>query len=146
MKGAAIIGGLAGAGALTLLNESVRRVDKKAPRLELVGMEALKKGMKKVRVTPPGSNALYGIALAGDVISNALYYSLASAGTKRSSPLRGALMGLSMGLGAIALPKRMGLSDAPVTRSTRTKVMTVAWYVLGGVAASLVINLLNKKR
>jgi hypothetical protein len=54
--------------------------------------------------------------------------------------LRGAGYGLFAGLGAVGLTQKLGLSDKPVTKTTETKVMTVAWYLLGGLVAAFVIQ------
>jgi hypothetical protein len=34
----------------------------------------------------------------------------------------------------------MGLNDEPVTRTTKTKILTVALYLLGGLATALTIK------
>ena len=58
--------------------------------------------------------------------------------------MRGALLGLGAGLGAVVLPKTLGLNDDATTRTMKTKILTVSWYVIGGLTAALAINLLNK--
>jgi len=61
---------------------------------------------------------------------------------------KGIAFGLAAGLGALGalgLTKPLGLNDAPVNRSTATKVMTVAWYTLGGIATAGVLKLLNRR-
>lgn len=146
MNVTSVIGGLAGAGTLTLLNETVKKLDKEAPRLDLIGMNAVAKVIKGAGI----KNALFNksellpVALAGDLLSNSLYYGLADAGDKNKTLLRGALLGLGAGLGAVLLSKPLGIdvrvSDAPL----KTKVMTVAWYVAGGLVAAAVTNLLSK--
>ena len=42
---AALGGGLAGAAAVTLLHETVRRIVPEAPRMDLLGKQALSKGL-----------------------------------------------------------------------------------------------------
>lgn len=80
------------------------------------------------------------------MLSNAAYYSLIGFGKKKSLLLAGAASGLAAGIGAIELTKPMGLSDAPVTRTISTKIMTVAWYTVGGIVAGIVIKSLRNKR
>jgi hypothetical protein len=135
------VGGLAGACALTLINQGVAKFDKNAPRLDLLGMNAVAKFAKPKL---PVVNSLFPIALGGDLVSNSLYYAMAKGDTKQSTYLRGALLGLGAGLGAITLPQRLGMASGAVSRKPRTKVMTVAWYVIGGLVAAAAINLLNK--
>jgi len=140
-----ILGGLAGAAALNILHQTVKEFEHDAPRVDLIGEEAIAKGLDKVGVTPPTGDTLFTLTLTADLISNAFYYSLIGCGNKKHLPLRGAAAGLAAGIGALVLTKPMGLSDAPVTRTEKTKVMTVAWYTFGGVVAGLVIEALRKK-
>ena len=59
--------------------------------------------------------------------------------------MRGSLLGLGAGIGAVALAKPLGLDERAAHASAKTKAMTVAWYVIGGLVAAAVINLLDKK-
>ncbi|RAV98736.1 hypothetical protein [Pseudochryseolinea flava] len=135
------VGGLAGAAALTLINQGVAKFDKDAPRLDLLGMNAVAKFAKPKL---PVLKNLFPLAIGGDLISNSLYYAMAKGDTQQSTYLRGALLGLGAGLGAITLPQKLGMASGAVSRKTQTKVMTVAWYVIGGLVAAAAINLLNR--
>ncbi|MDF3078717.1 MAG: hypothetical protein K0S09_2606 [Sphingobacteriaceae bacterium] len=139
-----LTGGFLGALALSLLHETYRKIDSDAPRVALVGEEALSKSLESAGVSPPTGNDLYLATLAGDVFSNTLYYSLIGASGNKRILYRGAAYGLAAGIGAVALPKPMGLNDAPVTRSTKTRILTVAWYLVGGLAAATAIKQLKK--
>ncbi|MES2731031.1 MAG: hypothetical protein V4714_04755 [Bacteroidota bacterium] len=141
----ALGGGLAGALALTLLHETVRQLQPKAPRLDLLGMEAIAKLLLKSGERPPDDPTLHRMALAGDVVANSLYYSLAGIGKQENVWLRAALMGLGAGIGAVTLPEPLGLSEKPSGQTFQTKAMTVAWYVAGGLAAAAVAHLLENK-
>jgi hypothetical protein len=138
------IGGLAGAAALTLLNEGAKKIDKDAPRIDLLGMNAVAKVMKGNDIIAQTAGALFPVALAGDLVSNSLYYSMADTGENKTTLIRGAMLGLAAGLGAVLLPKTFGLNDDPTTRTTKTKLLTVSWYLLGGLAAAAVMNLMNR--
>jgi len=142
----ALGGGLAGACALTLIHETVRRVNPDAPRMDLLGMRAIAALSGKAGMTPPNDASLHRLALAGDVLSNSLYYSLVGLGKKKTSLVRGALLGLGAGVGAVVLPEPLGLGEAPSARTTATKVMTVAWYLAGGLVAAGVAQLLAGKK
>jgi hypothetical protein len=50
--------------------------------------------------------------------------------------MRGALLGLAAGVGAAYLPPRIGLGEQPGQRPPATQIMTVAWYLAGGLAAA----------
>jgi len=141
MKLSSAVGGLAGACALTLINEGVKKFDDNAPRLDLLGMNAV------ARVTKPKLpvvDKFFPVAIGGDIISNSLYYAMAKGKTPERTMIRGALLGLGAGVGALTLPQRMGLSSKPVTRTAKTKILTVAWYVIGGLIAAATINLIDK--
>ena len=140
------IGGLAGACTLTLLNESVKKLDKDAPRMDLLGMNAVARVMKGNNILTQTAGKLFPIALAGDLVSNSLYYSMADTGDRKNTLVRGALLGLGAGLGAVVLPKTLGLNDDATTRTLKTKILTVTWYVIGGLAAAAAINMLNNKK
>lgn len=137
------IGGLAGACTLTLLNESVKKLDKEAPRMDLLGMNAVARLMKGNSLLTQTADKLFPIALAGDLVSNSLYYSMADSADTKSRFIRGTLLGLLAGLGAVALPRTLGLNEEATTRTPKTKALTVAWYVIGGLAAAAAITLLD---
>lgn len=140
------IGGLAGACTLTLLNESVKKLDKDAPRMDLLGMNAVARLMKGNNILAQTAGKLFPVALAGDLVSNSLYYSMADSGNRKSTLIRGAFLGVAAGLGAVVLPKTLGLNEDATTRTMKTKVLTVTWYVIGGLVAAAAINLLEKKK
>ena len=138
------VAGLAGACAVTLIHETMRRLDPDAPRMDILGMRAIAKMMNAADVTPPEEDKLFGITLAGDIVSNAAYYSLIGAG--KDAWLRGSLLGLAAGVGGVVLPGPLGLGTEPSARTTKTKIMTVAFYFLGGLATAAVAKALNGKR
>ena len=144
-KISAFAGGLAGACSLTLLHEIARRVDSDAPRMDLLGMEAASKGLSAVHLKTPSKDKLFTWTMIGDMIGNAMYYSAAAVGDKKQVWQKGALLGLSAGLGAVYLPKPLGLDEKPATRTSKTKAMTIGLYLIGGLVAAATINLLNKK-
>lgn len=140
------LGGLAGACALTVLNETVKKFDKDAPRLDLLGMNAVAKMMKGVGMRSlPGPAKLLPASMAGDLVANSLYYGMADAGDNKKTLIRGTLLGLGAGVGAVALAKPLGLDERPTAATTKTKALTVAWYVVGGLVAAAVINLITKR-
>ncbi|UOE52494.1 hypothetical protein MTO98_15570 [Mucilaginibacter sp. SMC90] len=140
-----IIGGLAGAVALNILHQTVKQFDHDAPRVDLVGEEALTKGMESMGLEAPTGNALFTATLIGDIVSNTLYFSTIGFGKKKYLLLRGTTIGLAAGIGALTLTKPIGLSDAPVTRTNKTKIMTVVWYTLGGIVTALTIKAMQSK-
>jgi hypothetical protein len=142
----ALEGGLAGAVALTILHESLRNLFPRAPRMDLLGKAAVAKGLRGAGLKIPSGTKLYAITMAADVVSNALYYSLSGIGSTKGTVARGAALGLAAGVGAVTLPKYIGLPDAPSSRTPETKLMTVGLYVVGGIVASLVLKALSKRK
>ncbi|RYY29760.1 MAG: hypothetical protein EOP41_02015 [Sphingobacteriaceae bacterium] len=141
----ALAGGLAGAVTLNLIHESYRQIDQDAPKIHLIGEEALLKMLKSANLPlPKNREELYKWTMAGDIISNAAYYSLIAAGKPKGLIKRGLLLGLAAGLGGVYTPAKMGLNNAPTDRTLETKVLTVLWYTLGGLAAAGVMKALKK--
>jgi hypothetical protein len=130
----AIVSGLAGAAALTVLHETVRRVRHDAPRMDTLGRRAIARGLEAAELDVPPEDRLQAAALGGDILANALYYSLACFG--EPSLARGASVGAAAGLGALVLAPLLGLGSRPGSRTSQTAAMTVAWYTAGGLAAS----------
>ena len=127
---------MAGACALTLVHEVTRKKDPDAPRMDLLGMAALTRLIRKSGGTPPPEDRLFTLTMAGDVAGNALYYSLAGAGNKKGVWMRGLLLGLAAGAGAVYLPAPLGLPASPSNRTLKTRLLTLALYTAGGLIAA----------
>lgn len=142
----ALAGGLAGAVTLNLVHELYRQIDPDAPKVHLLGEEALVKILKAANLPlPPNENELYKWTLAGDILSNTVYYSLIDAAKKKNLVKSGLILGFAAGSGAVFMPEKLGLNDAPTTRTTVTKLLTVLWYTLGGLTAGSVMKFLRKQ-
>ncbi|MCX2573051.1 hypothetical protein [Pedobacter sandarakinus] len=141
----AIIAGFAGATVLNILHEGVRRFNPDAPRVDLLGEEALSRSLNSLNINPPQGDNLYAATLVGDLLSNTIYYSAIGMGGRKNILLKGAVAGLTAGIGAVKLPEKMGLDDKPVTKTTTTKILTVTWYLVGGIATALVFDRISKK-
>lgn len=141
----AISGGVAGAVALTLIHESVKRLVPQAPRMDLLGMNAISKGLGKAGIKKPDNNKLFTWALVGDIASNSLYYSLAGIGKQKNVWLRSSLLGLTAGVAAVILPGAMGLESRYSNKTVATKLMTVGLYVTGALVTSAIIRLVENQ-
>jgi hypothetical protein len=135
-----IIGGITGAVVLNLVHEGAKRLSNKAPQINLVGEQAMAKTIEASGAEAPSGKKLALTTLAADLASNAGYYAMIGKGGNENMVLRGAGFGLMAGLGAIGLAKPLGLNSRPISKTDETKIMTVAWYLLGGIAAALVIK------
>lgn len=141
-----MLGGLAGAAVLNVVHQLVKKVDKDAPRIDKIGEQAVSKSTRAVGFDPPKGDTLFLVTLVSDVIANSIYYSLIGKGKKENLLLRGIIYGAVAGIGALTLPKPMGLDNRPVTKTNKTKAMTIGLYVLGGVVTVLTRRLLRNVR
>jgi hypothetical protein len=144
MNAISTLGGLAGAVALTLLNEGVKKIDNNAPRLDLLGQNALAKLLKGNTMLPQTVNKVF--PMAGDLVTNSLFFAMAQGSGKGDTYLRGALLGLSAGIGAVALPKQLGLEEKHTNENPQKALKTVAWYVIGGLIAAAVMNAISEDK
>ena len=136
-----LLGGLAGAVTLTAVHETVRQFLPEAPRVDLVGIRAIRQILNKTDLPIPGLKEQREMALGGDLLSNATYYSLAG-----TSYTRGLLLGIAAGIGGVYLPGKMGLGDAPTNRSTTTQLLTIGYYTLGGIVSVAVNRAISGKK
>lgn len=147
MKPIAVMGGgVAGAAAVTLIHESVKRIVPGAPRMDLLGMNAISKGLNAVGINTPGDTKLFALALTGDLLGNAIYYSLAGIGNEKNLWLRSSILGLAAGLGAVALPGPLGLEEKHSNKTAATRFMTIGLYVAGALVTTAVIKMLANNR
>jgi hypothetical protein len=124
--------GLVGALALTAAHEGLRRNAPVSPRMDVLGMRALKGLASALGFDPPRGKKLRRDALVGDLVANTAFFSLAARG--RHPVFRGVTLGLLAGMGATLLPPVLGLGRTP--RSKTIKAETVGLYVIGGLAAA----------
>ena len=139
-----LLAGLAGAVALNILHESLKKTSSDMPRVDLLGEEALQKTIQYFGGNLDHKKDLYKATLAGDILGNTLYYSLIGAGNPKYLWPKVAMMGLSAGIGAVSLPEPMGLDPEPVAKNNQVKALTVGYYVIGAVVTGLALNLLKK--
>ncbi len=135
--------GLTGAVTVTVLNEGVRRILPHAPRIEIIGERALAGSLEALHVNPPQGAALYRWTLLADLLSNTLYYGLVGLGARDGAWRRGGGLGLAAGIGAVALPRPLGLGRQPGARAPLTPLLTAAWYLAGGLAAGAATRFLT---
>lgn len=128
--------GLVGSLSVTLLHEGLRRVLDDPPRMDVLGMRAIKKGSRLLGRRPARGRRLHRQALVGDLVSNTLFYALVSLGQPRRPFLRGMLLGGLAGVGAVVLPPYLGLGKRPARAQPRTALLTVAYYTLAGLSAA----------
>jgi hypothetical protein len=130
-----LMGGVAGALALTAVHEVGRRLLTHAPRMDEVAMRGLR------RILPRGQRdprRLHQLALGGDLVSNSLYYSAIAAPTSKATWTRAVVLGTAAGVGALLLPERLGLGAPQNSEHRANQFMTIGWYLAGALAAAFV--------
>jgi hypothetical protein len=127
--------GAAGALALTAIHELGRRQVSYAPRLDVLGMRALRRFTPALRHEAPRSGRLRRWALAGDLIANTMYYAAVPARSRTRTWTRAAALGLSAGAG-----------EPPHSERLANQAMTVAWYVAGALVSAAAANFIASRR
>ena len=140
-----IIAGFAGAAAMNILHESLKYKSNKTPRIDLLGEQALNKGLGFFGEHIDDEKALYKATLISDLISNTVYYSLIGSGKQKFIWAKVFFFGLSAGIGAITLPKPMGLDPEPVTSNDSRKALTIGYYLFGAIVTGLLIKAMKPK-
>jgi hypothetical protein len=139
----ALASGSVGAFVLTLVHEVTRRVLPEAPRLDILGMRAIAASLRTVGEQPPPEDELFGWAMVGDLAANSVYYSAVGVGSPEGIERRGLLLGLGAGIGAVVVPPLLRLGTRPQARTPVTLVLTVLWYLIGGLVAAAVARRLS---
>ena len=142
----ALFAGAAGATTTNILHELVRRLTPDAPRVDLLGMQALARVLDAGGITVPDHGTLYYLTLAGDLLSNSGYFGLVGVAPRKRAVAAGVGLGVLAGLGAVYLPSRIGLSTKPTDRAAPTRAITVALYTAGGLVAGAAYQALQGKR
>ena len=140
MSSVSLASGAIGAGVLTLIHQSAKGRLPRAPRMDVVGMRAVDRVTQWIGARVLPRPQLHRAALAGALIANSLYYSMVVGRTPAETWRRGLMLGAMAGVGALSLPEPLGLGTAPHSSDRGNQLMTVAWYVLGGLAAAAAAN------
>lgn len=140
----ALAGGLAGTLTVASMHEAMRRITPNAPRMDLLDMGLIKKGLKSMHKKAPAESALQRWAVGGELFCDTAWYGIIAMGGKKGVWRRGILLGLIAGVGAVLLPKPLGLPQEPSNKTLGTQIMTVGLYVMGGIAAAAITQLVDK--
>jgi hypothetical protein len=113
--------------------------------MDVVANRGLERIVRLVGRRPPARSVLHPIALAGDLIANSAFYALVGLGEPRRAPLRGVLLGTAAGIGALVLAPRLGLGTPPHSHERHNQLLTVTWYLAGGLVAGTVARHLARR-
>ena len=140
---AAIAGGLAGTLTVATIHEGLRRITPDAPRMDILDIELLRKGLEIVNKEVPEEVELRRWAIGGELFCDTAYYSLVAIGDEKGIWFRGALLGMIAGVTAVILPRPLGLPEEPSNKTFGTQVMTVGLYLMGGLVAAAVAQMVD---
>lgn len=137
----AFVAGATGAATLTLGHEVVRKLVPRGPRMHILGMDALSRGLRALGLSPPRGRRLRGYTLLADLASNAVYYAPVALSRKRPW-LGGLALGAAAGLGAVLLAPKLGRPRRHRRLTLQTQAITVGLYAVSGLAAGLMASFL----
>lgn len=109
-------------------------------------MRSIAKLTKLLGHQPPPRAELRTEAFAGDILSNAGYYSLAALGGPDRALSCGVLLGLLAGAGAVLLPEPLGLGRDGTRATPGQTALTIGLYTIGGLIAGAVIASSHRAR
>jgi hypothetical protein len=155
----AIEGGLAGVSTISLLGETLRKIDGRPPGANGIKGKKLKKRFKKANSKKPKKATEQYIRLAGDLLGAASVFGISSLGKRKNAVLRGALLGAAAGLGAVLLDDHKNDRDSekinghegyPSTMlardTTLQKALEVGLFTIGGMIAGKILKGSGKKK
>lgn len=126
--------GLVGTVTVAGLHQVSRHLLRDAPRMDVWGERVIVETFRRIGRPPPQNTRMLSWML-GNIGSDTLLYAAVGLGNPKRPVLRGGLIGAAMGVGALVLPKLLGITDRDVARTTRTRVLTVGMYLIAGLAA-----------
>ena len=141
-----LLAGLGGAIALNLLHEALKKSGPSMPRIDLLGEEALQKTLQHAGTEISDEDTLYLATLGGDLVSNAIYYSLIGKGNPEYIWSKAIALGLAAGIGAVALPEYIGLNPEPVARNQKVKALTVLYYLTGALVTGGILKKMSENK
>src|SRR5262245_26852968 len=130
--------GLAGAAAAAIANETARRVNPRpSPLGKLAQLNFLGRRRRFNNLFAKGT-------IAGNLLSNPLFYNIGGDRSVKRNLLRSALLGVGAGLGSLALPRqKRSLWGAGGGRSG-SGIKTIGRLIAGGLVAAAASRLLNR--
>ncbi|MFD2966591.1 hypothetical protein [Sphingobacterium bambusae] len=140
-----LLSAFAGSVALNVIHELARKTCVDVPQINRVAEEAIQKSFSSTGMKKPKGKELYRYALTGDIVANTAYFTGVAGKSNKSTLVKGLIMGATAGLGALTLTAPMGLDDTPINRSRKTQILTVLYYVAGGLVSAGVSNYLRNR-
>ena len=86
---AGLTGGLAGTLTVASIHEALKRITPHAPRMDILDMELIRKGLKSMNKEVPGEEELRRWAVGGELFCDTAYYGIVAMGGKKGVWFRG---------------------------------------------------------
>ena len=137
-----LISGFTGAVTLTFVHQWLKNTVKDAPRVDLLGVEAIESFIEKLNLKKPSQKTLYNLSLAGDLIFNSIYYSSVAYG--KNPLIKGIALGTGAGSGVINLPGTLNLNEKLISKNFKQALLSFGIYLIGGLTAAGTYKLLQK--
>jgi hypothetical protein len=142
-KSQSLLGGLAGSILVNVLAEGIRKNFRTTPRLDKYGKQGLDRITEGMGIGRLPEGPRYWTALAGDLAINTLVFALSGAGSRKRTIPQGLALGAVMAGTMMLAAKPAGIDPDTTGENKKEKGMTVAYYLLGGLAAAGIIRLLE---
>lgn len=139
-KKQSLLGGLAGSILTNLLAEGIRKNFRTTPRLDKYGKQGLDRMTEAVGIGRLPEGPRYWTALAGDLAINTLVFALSGVGSKRRTLPQGLALGAAMAGVMMLAAKPAGIDPDTTGENKKEKGMTLAYYLIGGLAAAGIIR------
>jgi hypothetical protein len=145
-KSQSLLGGLAGSIVVNLLAEGIRKNFRLTPRLDRYGKQGLDRVTEAAGIGRLPQRPRYWTALAGDLVINTLVFALSGAGSKKRTLPQGLALGAAMAGAMMLAAKPAGIDPETTGENKKEKSMTVAYYIIGGLAAAGLIRWMEGRR
>ncbi len=140
-----LLAGLGGALAVNLLHEALKKNVKNAPRLDKLGEEAVQKTAIEAGEPIQSKDKLYATALGADLVANTMYFAMIGAGNPKHVWPKAVGLGVTAGTGAITLPSALGLNGSQTKKTTKTKSMTMGYYLFGALVTAGILKFMDRR-
>ena len=143
-KLATLAGGIAGALIIKGIHELVKKLDKDVPHFDHLDLNVREKH-NFFGGEGGTENKFFSGGLTGDLLNNAIHKSVSGL-SDSNTDLKGGILGIASGLGAIYLPEVLGINHEHKGHSEKKHQVLATIYSLAGVfIASKVVEWINDK-
>jgi hypothetical protein len=133
----AIAGGVAGALAVALIHQILKKLDEEAPHLDALGLTSATDANHAL-----GSGSATTSTVGTSLLSNTLYYGMAGYSDKKMAH-QDSLLSHAEGIGALYGPKLLGGTEASSSPAEKHSKVTSFLHAIGGFIATKVMEFIE---